>query len=149
MDLREQRGMELAATRTIRKRDGWWLVPSQTGNGIYRVQLAPKFATCECPDFGTRGGKCKHIYAATFVMRREQNADGSTTVTESVTVTATKQTTYPQQWPAYNAAQTNEKDRFQSLLRDLCSGVGEPQGSRAGRPSLPLSDAVFSIVFKV
>ncbi len=71
MDIRGQRGLELAATRTIRKRDGWWFVPSQTGNGMYRVQLTPKFATCECPDFGNRGVKCKHIFAATIVMRRE------------------------------------------------------------------------------
>ena len=39
MELRELRGMEIAATRTIRKRDGWWVVPSQAGNGLYRVQL--------------------------------------------------------------------------------------------------------------
>jgi transposase len=149
MNLREQRGMELAATRTIRKRDGWWLVPSQTGSGIYRVQLAPKFATCECPDFGTRGGTCKHIFAATFVMRREQNADGSTTVTQTATFTTTKRTTYPQDWAAYNAAQTNEKDKFQALLRDLCRGVAEPQVQKLGRPRLPISDAIFSATFKV
>ncbi len=148
MDLREQRGMELAATRTIRRDGTFWIVPSQTGKGFYKVShIAHRHPECTCPDYETRGGKCKHIYAATFVMKREQNADGSTTVTESVTVT--KQTTYPQQWPAYNAAQTNEKDRFQSLLRDLCSGVAEPQGGRTGRPSLPLSDAIFSVVFKV
>lgn len=149
MNLREQRGMELAATRTIRKRDGWWVVPSQTGSGMYRVQLAPKFATCECPDFGTRGVKCKHIFAATFVMKREQNADGSTTVTQTATFTATKRTTYPQAWSAYNAAQTNEKDKFQALLFDLCRSVAEPQAQRLGRPRLHISDAIFSATFKV
>ena len=44
MELRELRGMELAATRTIRKRDGWWVVPSQAGNGLYRVQPASTFS---------------------------------------------------------------------------------------------------------
>ncbi len=39
MDLREQRGMELAATRTISKKSGIWIVPSQTGKGTYRVHL--------------------------------------------------------------------------------------------------------------
>ena len=36
-----------------------------------------------------------------------QNPDGTTTVTETLTVSQTveKQTTYPQNWPAYNAAQ--------------------------------------------
>src|SRR5215472_3846716 len=124
MDLREQRGLELAATRTIRKKDGWWVVPSQNGSGTYRVQIAKKFATCECPDFENRGGKCKHIYAATFVMKREENPDGTTTVTQTLAVT--KRTTYPQQWSSYNAAQVNEKDKFQSLLFDLCCGVREP-----------------------
>ena len=149
MDIREQRGLELAATRTIRKRDGWWFVPSQTGEGMYRVQLATKFATCECPDFGNRGVRCKHIFAATFAMKRTQNADGSTTITNMASYAITERTTYPQGWSAYNAAQTNEKDRFQSLLRDLCSGIQEPGGQKLGRPKLPLSDAVFSAAFKV
>jgi hypothetical protein len=142
--------MELAATRTIRKRDGWWMVPSQAGNGLYRVQLAKKFATCECPDFGTRGVTCKHIFAATFVSRRENNSDGSVTATESVTMPATTQTTYRQVWTAYNEAQTNEKDRFQSLLSDLCNGIPlGPRVKKNGRPTLPLSDAIFSVTFKV
>jgi transposase len=148
MDLREQRGMELAATRTIRQKAGLWIVPSQAGNGAYRVHLMPKIASCTCPDFETRGMNCKHIYAARFVMRREQNADGSVTVTQSVTLTATKRTTYPQKWSAYNDAQTHEQDKFQTLLGDLCSGLATAN-PKSGRPRLPLSDAVFSVAFKV
>jgi transposase len=148
MDLREQRGMELAATRTIEQRAGIWIVPSQAGTGSYRVHLMPKIASCTCPDHETRGVDCKHIYAARFVMRRERNPDGSTTVTESLTLTATKQTTYPQNWPAYNEAQTNEQDRFQTLLADLCSSLVTVQ-PKSGRPRLPMSDAVFSIAYKV
>ena len=149
MDLREQRGMELAATRVIVRKKGVWLVPSQSGGKEkYHVDLTPEMPSCTCPDHETRGVKCKHIFAATFVMKREQNADGSTTVTESVTFTATKRTTYPQNWAAYNEAQTHEQDKFQALLADLCSGlpVAPPKN---GRPPLLLSDAVFSIVFKV
>lgn len=148
MDLREQRGMELAATRIIIQKKGVWLVPSQSGaKEKYQVSLGDA-PSCTCPDHETRGVKCKHIFAATLVMKREQNADGSTTITESVTFTATKQTTYPQKWSAYNDAQTHEQDRFQSLLAELCSGLPTPQ-PKNGRPPLPLSDAVFSIVFKV
>ena len=148
MDLREQRGMELAATRTISQKGGLWIVPSQAGNGFYRVHLMPKIASCTCPDFETRGVNCKHIFAAQFVLRRERNADGSTTVTKSVTLTATERTTYPQNWSAYNEAQTNEQDKFQTLLADLCSGlVSAP--TKNGRPRLPLSDSVFNITFKV
>jgi len=107
MDLREQRGLELAATRTISQKSGIWIVPSQAGKGTYRVHLMSKIASCTCPDHETRRMDCKHIYAARFVMRRERNADGSTTVTESVTLTATKQTTYPQAWSAYKRRQTS------------------------------------------
>lgn len=149
MDLRQIRGMELAETRTIRKHDGWWWVPSQTGSKLYRVQLTKKFATCECPDFERRGQACKHIVAACVMqIKQEQNADGTTTVTKSVTFSAEEKITYPQNWSAYNEAQTNEQDKFQTLLADLCSGlVTTPP--KSGRPPLPLSDAVFSIVFKV
>ncbi len=38
MDLREQRGLELAATRIISKKSGIWFVPSQSGDGtMYQV----------------------------------------------------------------------------------------------------------------
>jgi hypothetical protein len=150
MEARQQRGLELAATRTIRQKAGLWIVHSQAGNGTYRVHMMPKVATCTRPDYETRGVTCKHIFAVTYVMTREQNADGSTSVTKKVTVTATtERTTYPQNWPAYNAAQTNEKDRFQVLLSDLCRGIPEPQTQKMGRPSLPLCDAIFSATFKV
>ena len=149
MDIREQRGLELAATRKIQRKGGVWVVPSQTGNGVmYEVNILTHVGSCTCPDFETRRIKCKHIYAAKFVMKREQNADGTMTVTESLTVTTEKRTTYAQDWSAYNAAQTHEQDRFQVLLADLCSGlVTVPP--KSGRPPLPLSDAVFSIAFKV
>ena len=149
MNLRELRGIELAETRTIRKRDGWWWVPSQTGSRLYRVQLTNKFATCECPDFERRGQACKHIVAACVMqIRQEQNADGTTTVTKTVTFTATEKTTYPQNWAAYNEAQTKEQDKFLALLADLCSGIPTAQ-PKHGRPRLPLSDAIFNVTFKV
>src|ERR1700723_2417586 len=149
MDLRQLRGMELAETRTIRKRDGWWWVPSETGSRLYRVQLSKKFATCECRDFERRGQACKHIVAACVMqIKQERNADGTTTVTKSVTFTATEKTTYPQNWAAYNEAQTNEQDKFLALLADLCSGL-PVFPAKNGRPRLPLSDAVFNVTFKV
>ncbi|MGA2334755.1 MAG: transposase [Terriglobales bacterium] len=150
MEARQQRGLEIAATRTISHKGNLWVVPSQTGNGTYRVHMMPKLASCTCPDFETRGVRCKHIFAVSYAMTREHNADGSTTVTKTLTVTATtERTSYPQNWPAYNAAQTNEKDKFQTLLSDLCRGIPEPQERKMGRPSLPLSDAIFSATFKV
>ena len=38
--------------------------------------------------------------------------------------------TYPQDWPAYNAAQTSEKDTFMVLLADLCANIPQPEYSR-------------------
>jgi transposase len=66
----------------------------------------------------------------------------------STSVEVVKQTTYPQEWTAYNAAQTEEKDRFQVLLRDLCSGIQEPIQTK-GRPRVSLADQVFCAAFKV
>ena len=48
--------------------------------------------------------------------------------------------TYPQDWPAYNAAQTSQKDAFMVLLADLCAGVPQPL-QHMGRPRLPLESA--------
>ena len=59
-----------------------------------------------------------------------------------------KRPTYPQNWPAYNAAQTSEKDTFRSLLADLCANVVQP-AYNSGRPSLPLSDMVSVGAIKV
>ena len=56
--------------------------------------------------------------------------------------------TYRQNWSAYNAAQTEEKTRFASLLGELCQGVPQPEQTK-GRPRLPLGDMVFASAFKV
>ncbi|HEX8556935.1 MAG TPA: transposase [Pyrinomonadaceae bacterium] len=56
--------------------------------------------------------------------------------------------TYAQVWPAYNAAQTQEKRLFLYLLHQLCQGVGEP-AQMNGRPRVPLEDMIFSMAFKV
>jgi len=103
---------------------------------------------CTCPDFEERQQPCKHIYAVRIVIQREFSFDGeAVTERETVTITKTVKRTYPQNWPAYNAAQTNEKDRFMVLLRDLCAGLPEPEQKR-GRPRLSVKDSVFTAVMK-
>ena len=58
--------------------------------------------------------------------------------------------TYSQDWPSYNLAQQNEKDRFLILLRDLCDAIPqEPRPRRRGRPSAPLALKVFAVAYKV
>lgn len=139
MDGRQQRGLEIAATANIVRKGGTWLVPSQSGHGRYTVCLDSNDPYCSCPDHETRGIKCKHIFAVEYAISRERNRDGSVTVTERMTVQKTVQRTYPQNWTAYNAAQTHEKERFLDLLRDLCGGVSEPaEPKKNGRPRLPI-----------
>jgi hypothetical protein len=144
MDLRQQRGRELAVTRIIRRKGNLWVVPSQTGDGTrYTVDL--EAGKCSCPDHGLHRIKCKHIFAAAFAKDRDQNANGS--ASERIVMGATRPT-YPQNWPAYNAAQTTEKDKFQELLCGLCAGLATAPRGR-GRPPVPLPDAVFAAVYKV
>lgn len=157
MDAREQRGMEIAATTRLRRGKDGWLVPSQSGVGTYRVVPHPtttyKVAqglvppptdaqpwTCTCPDFEVRGRACKHVFAVEYVIRRE-DPDGSV-VTEAVRVT------YTQDWTAYNAAQTVEKETFLPMLADLCSTIPSPPQGR-GRPRMPMSDMAFACIQRV
>lgn len=149
MEARQQRGLEIAAKfKIFKKDDGTWSVPSQAGKGRYAIEMG-KRPQCSCPDYETHHSKCKHIFAVEFVLERERHEDGSETITEQITVTETIQRkTYPQNWAAYNTAQTTEKTEFQHLLYALCTGVEEPEQVK-GRPRIPLSDAVFSVAFKV
>jgi transposase len=139
---RDARGAQIAATFDLRKRGDDWIVPSQSGNGTYRVRMGKPHPTCTCPDHQLRRTKCKHIRAVEISVKREEMPDGSTVVTE------TKRTTYKQNWTAYNQAQTNETARVAELLAGLCRGIVQPKQAK-GRPRLPLSDIVFSAVFKV
>ncbi len=102
---------------------------------------------CTCPDFELRRSACKHVMAVQIVIQKEQNPDGTVTVTETVTVSQRK--TYPQQWTEYNQAQTNEGDYFQKLLHGLCEGIETPEQKGKGQRTLPLSDAIFAAVYKV
>ncbi len=147
MDARQERGRLLANDRRIRRIEGAvWLVPSQTQNaGGYVVNLSA--ATCTCPDHEERRTKCKHQWAVEFRLQVETAADGQTVVTESIRVT---RKTYPQpNWPAYNAAQCEEKRRVQVLLRGLCDGIVNPPHPGRGPKPIPLSDAVYGMVLKV
>jgi transposase len=154
MTERRQKALAIAAKSKIAKKGDTWLVPSQSGNGHYKVNANdPDWPTCTCPDFELRHARCKHIYAVEIVIEREQSitqtTDGDvTTTTVTETVKVTKRVTYKQDWTAYNTAQTNEKHLFESLLHDLCSGVVEPF-QKMGRPRLQYKDMLFSSAFKV
>jgi transposase len=150
MEPREVKGLEIAAKSRIAKTGEYWLVPSQSSGSKYVVNFKNDEPHCSCPDHETRGCKCKHIFAVEYVIQRELNLDGSVTVTEATRVTeVVKRTTYRQDWPKYNAAQVNEKRKFQVLLRDLCEGIQEPARKGMGRPTIPLRDSIFSAIYKV
>jgi len=145
---REGRAVLLAAMVKITQTSKGWRVPSQAGKGSYTVTLEGEKSHCSCPDHELRNCDCKHILAVKIVQQRELFEDGSETVTQTVAVTETVRKTYPQNWKAYNSAQTTEKAKFQVLLRDLCKGIEEPAQGK-GRPRIPLADAIFSAAFKV
>lgn len=145
---REQRGMAIAALCKISKQDGEWLVPSQSGNGKYKVIHDGAAPRCTCPDFETRACKCKHIFAVEYTIEREVHPDGSETLTRSMTVV--EKVTYKQDWPAYNLAQATEKRRLQVLLADLCRNLPEPERANKPGPKPHLvRDAIFSMAFKI
>lgn len=148
--VREQRGVAIASQYKISRKGGVWLVPSQSGKGRYTVCPDPKEPHCSCPDHELTGGKCKHIFAVETIVRQKENADG--TMSQVATIRITEKISKPtsrQAWSPYNAAQTNEKDKFQSLLHDVCRGIQSPPYKKTGRPAIPLCDAVFAACFKV
>src|ERR1700722_6435874 len=143
-DPRQERGLALmkGKTKAFRHIAGdVFFVPSQTNTGSgYVVDVTG--GKCTCPDFEERGLTCKHQWALRYFRHELEMPDGTTVVTESVRLT------YKQDWPAYNRAQCEEKERVQILLRGLCDGIKEPP-ARKGRPRLPLGDAVYCAAMKV
>jgi transposase len=144
MDAREQKGLVLAkGARHIA--GSTWTVPSQSNEtGAYLVDAEK--VTCTCPDFELRRQRCKHLFAVEFSRTVETASDGTTVVTEKVTVT---KKTYVQDWPRYNAAQVAEKETVQNLLRGLCDGVVNPTHEGRGRKPISLSDAAYAMTMKV
>ena len=162
VESRRQRGMAIAAVTRIVQKNGQWIVPSQTGNGSYRVILnPPEFVSqCTCKDHEKTGQPCKHVYAVQFVVAREsqpESADPPDAENHPDTLAVAKavvapRPTYKQDWPAYNAAQIHEKAKSLALLHELCRGIPEPQRQtpdKGGRRPLPMADRAFAVAFKV
>ncbi len=121
-----------------------WFVPSQTGSGGYLVNILA--VTCTCADYELRRQKCKHQWAVE-IKRAASEAGGPEPVL--VPPSKTPRPTYPQNWPVYNAVQSNEKTIVQKLLRGLCDGIQTPPHPGRGPKPIPLSDAVYGMVMKV
>src|SRR5438067_8922028 len=115
MDTREFKGLELAARAAIEQRKTYWYVPSASHEGGHRVNYDA--TECSCEDFELRRPEpCKHIHAVRFVKERNRGKPLPETPAAEPAAGAepeqprTKRPTYRQQWPAYNAAQTHEKE---------------------------------------
>lgn len=141
MNARQERGLLIATTCKIGENRLGWKVPSQSGNGTYIVNLDHGEPFCSCPDFDTTHQKCKHLFTVEFMLQNREHP-------KSATLVKSIRTTYTQDWPAYNEAQTHEQERFIALLRDLCNGIPQP-AQTFGRPKLPLSNTVFTVAYKV
>lgn len=142
MEPRQERGLALSKSARIKPVVGnKWIVPSATGANYYIVDASEQ--TCSCPDFGERHVRCKHLWALSYVRQEVRETDGTVTITETIKVT------YAQDWPAYNEAQTHERDHVETLLRDLCSGVVTPPHPGRGPKPIPLADLVYGMTMKV
>jgi transposase len=144
VEMRELKGLELAARAKILFKDGAWHVPSPSRNGVYRVILEADASACACGDFQLRRDACKHIIAARIVRARDHGGKSPKIDTDAVP----KRPTYTQNWSLYNEAQITEKRRFQVLLADLCRRLQDPP-PRRGRQPARLADVVFAVCFKV
>ena len=137
---RQMRGLAIAVLdKNIRPDRFGYKVPSQSGNGVYLVNLEYE-SYCSCPDFEKRGQSCKHIYAVQALLQRNGQMDGLIPPAVGVRVT--------QPWQAYNESQVHEGELFATLLRGLCDTVPQPP-QHLGRPRLPLSDMLYGMGLKV
>ncbi len=86
----------------------------------------------------------KNLYKGESKMTMQMLNNNGTTI-----LTATKRSTYPQDWVNYTKAQTDEGRLFKVLLKDLVENVPEPMREGAGRPKVPLHEALFCAIDKV
>jgi hypothetical protein len=150
VDLSEVRGLALAKAKGALIRHVTakvYFVPSQTsGSSGYVVDAAK--GSCTCPDFEERGVTCKHQWALRSHLGQMAVSSDLAEKVAAELAAKTLRPTYRQNWPAYNRAQCEEKDRLRVLLGTLCDGIAEPVQVR-GRPRVPLRDAIYCAAMKV
>jgi transposase len=137
-NLRPQRGAEIVKTKGSKIREivaGKFLVPSQSTSGSYLVDIEAE--SCTCPD-ADNGFHCKHRIALAYWRHEMELPDGNFVVTEKIKIK------YPRNRAVETASQRVEKTRSLILLRDLVSGIEQPEYSGHGRPHLPIADKLFA-----
>lgn len=152
VELRKQKGAEIAAQTRLTHKGQVWFVPSRRHpSKVYRVNLRPKTPTCTCLDYESRRRKCKHIYAVEHVLSQPKNTTGKGSPRKAQPrseASKVQRPTYKQAWKSYNRAQTQEKSQFLALLYELCQSVEAPLQEK-GRPRLPLADIIFAATFRI
>ena len=140
--IRKQKGFKIANKMKMLSQDGIWLVPSRSHpDKNHLVTLGLKKSTCTCEDFTMRALQCKHIYAVQFRITQQLSRNEPR---------FKERPTYQQNWSAYNKAQTQEKNMFMKLLHELCLTLPQDvKEKRRGRPTLPMSDMIFSCALKI
>lgn len=142
LQIRRQKGQEIAKTGQVKMQGNKWLVPSQSSGKQYEVVLGLGASKCNCPDNTERQMKCKHIFAVEITVSKTIDREGKVTITQTRRV-------YVQDWHNYTTAQNQEGTLFRELLKDLVENVEEPMRTGAGRPSVPLNEALFCAIEKV
>ena len=83
-------------------------------------------------------------------MQRTIDLTGQETIhPECLDPEAAPRLTYPQDWQAYNEAQTNEKLLFLQLLGELTAQVLSQERSGPGRPPADLGEMIFACCVKI
>lgn len=140
LQIRKNKGKEIAKTGNVKMNGYKWVVPSQSSNKEYDVVLRLDRSTCTCQDFLGRGLKCKHIFAVEITLTKTVDNQGNTTITKRIT--------YKQDWTNYTKAQTQEGRLFRVLLKDLVENVSE-EPYIFGRPKVPLKANLYCAIDKV
>jgi transposase len=145
MNLRQLKGLEIAARYKFAFEAGAWLVPSQSdASRVYRVTLGEGLG-CACDDFQLHRQACKHVIAAHIVCAREHGGKAPAIAADAVPV----RPSYKQDWPRYNQAQQTEKHRFRVLLFELCRDLPNPPQPGTGRRRTAMANMAFACALKV
>lgn len=153
MNARQLKARQLVATGRITRGNGYYLVPSQTGDNRHRVTLDGLFPTCSCESYElTSYGQeerqeCKHIEAVRMWLENGEQTIECDGINPGVPL---PRKSYPRDWEKYNLSQTTEQRWFTSLLADLCADIpDQPRKPGCGRKPIPMRDSIFAAVYKV
>jgi hypothetical protein len=118
VQIRKQRGYEIAKIGKVIRESNMWSVPSQTSNKNYEVTLFLDRNGCTCPDYIERKMTCRHIRVVGVTVSRKLDGQGN------VLLIQTKRITYPQDWFTDFVRSKNLTAQLNEiLLKVLCHNI--------------------------